>query len=124
MAIINAQPRLLGCPFVFAGRDNGPIRGFSDRHAAFKARCGVEGWSLHDLRRCARSWMSRAGVARDVAEAVLGHKLPGVEGVYDVYERVPEMADALQRLARLVEEIVYPPTDTNVVPMRQPAAQP
>jgi len=30
-------------------------------------------WTLHDLRRTARSLMSRAGVPADIAERVLGH---------------------------------------------------
>ncbi len=43
-------------------------------------------WRLHDLRRTARSLMSRAGVSSDVAEMVLGHKLSGVRGVYDRHQ--------------------------------------
>ena len=43
----------------------------------------VPPWRLHDLRRTARSLMSRAGVRPDIAERVLGHAIVGVEGVYD-----------------------------------------
>jgi hypothetical protein len=42
-------------------------------------------WVLHDLRRTARSLMSRAGVQRDISERVMGHAIVGVEGVYDQY---------------------------------------
>ena len=62
MKIIAAQPRIASNPYVFAGRSNGPLSGFSTRHEAFKARCGVDGFHIHDLRRCARSLMARAGV--------------------------------------------------------------
>ena len=62
MKIIKAQPRLAGNPYVFAGRSKGPLSGFSSRHEVFKARCGVDGFHVHDLRRCARSLMARAGV--------------------------------------------------------------
>ena len=51
--------------------------------AEFMARCGVDGWTLHDLRRTARSLMSRAGVPSEHAERVLGHVIKGVEGIYD-----------------------------------------
>jgi integrase len=68
-------------------------------------------WTLHDLRRTARSLMSRAGVAADIAERVLGHKIPGVRGVYDRHQYIGEKRDALERLAVLVERIIDPPVD-------------
>src|SRR4029077_13728177 len=71
LRISKAQPRLTGNPYVFAGRDKGPLSGFSSRHEVFKARCGVDGWTLHDLRRTARSLLSRTTVRPDIAERVL-----------------------------------------------------
>src|SRR5262249_12459677 len=76
-------------------------------------------WTLHDLRRTARSLMSRAGVAADIAERVLGHKIAGVRGVYDRHEYVAEKRDALERLAALVERIFNPPTG-NIVRLAGP----
>jgi hypothetical protein len=60
--------------------------------------------------------MSRAGVRPDIAERVLGHAIAGVEGVYDRHTYEVEKAEALERLAHLVETIVNPPKD-NVVPL-------
>ena len=74
-------------------------------------------WVLHDLRRTARSLMSRAGVSPDIAERVLGHVIPGVRGVYDRHSFLAEKRDALERLARLVAQILDPP-GSNVVPLR------
>jgi len=65
-------------------------------------------WTLHDLRRTARSLMSRAGVPADIAERVLGHVIPGVRGVYDRHAYEAEKRDALEKLAGLVERIVNP----------------
>lgn len=65
-------------------------------------------WTLHDLRRSARSLMSRAGVSADIAERVLGHVIPGVRGVYDRHEYLDEKRDALEKLAALVERILRP----------------
>jgi hypothetical protein len=42
--------------------------------------------------------MARAGIRPDVAERVLGHAIPGVEGVYDRHPYDLEKADALSRL--------------------------
>jgi len=66
-------------------------------------------WTLHDLRRTARSLMARAGVPSDVAEQVLGHKIPGVRGVYDRHTYAVEKRDGLEKLAALISRILNPP---------------
>lgn len=63
-------------------------------------------WRFHDLRRTARTLMSRVGVASNHAERVLGHIIPGVEGVYDQHDWMPEKRDALNRLAAEVSRII------------------
>jgi integrase len=119
--IIRAQPRLATNPHVFAGREGKPFSGFSVTKTAFDASLpDLESWVIHDLRRTARSLMSRAGVRPDIAERVMGHAIAGVEGVYDRHEYRSEKADALQRLATLVATIVNPPTG-NVRPIRRAA---
>jgi integrase len=64
-------------------------------------------WTLHDLRRTARSLMSRAKVPTDHAERVLGHVIGGVRETYDRYEYLDEKRHALEQLARLVDWIVH-----------------
>jgi integrase len=119
LAIINAQPHFVSNPFVFAAsRGTGHVQGFTQLRAAFDKKSGVTGFSLHDLRRTARSLMSRAGVPTEHAERVLGHVRPGVEGVYDLHPYDQEKADALARLAQLITNIVYPPP-ANVVSMHE-----
>jgi integrase len=72
-------------------------------------------WVLHDLRRTARSLMSRAGVPADHAERVLNHAIPGIRGVYDHHSYQDEKRNALQKLDALVERILAPaPSDTVV----------
>ena len=63
-------------------------------------------WTLHDLRRTARSLMARAGAPSDVAELVLGHKIPGVRGVYDRHSYLAEKRTALEKLAALIRDIL------------------
>ena len=115
IAIIEAQDRMGDNHYVFAGRGAGPLNGFSKSKRRFDEVCGVSGWRLHDLRRTARSLMSRAGVRPDIAERVMGHAISGVEGVYDRHAYTDEKADALRRLAALINAIVYP--RKNVLPM-------
>lgn len=73
-------------------------------------------WTLHDLRRTARSLMSRAGVSADVAERCLGHVVGGVRGTYDRYEYYGEKKQAFEALASLIAQIVDP--QENVVAIR------
>jgi integrase len=117
LEIIRAQPRL--GPFVFPGRRGiAPFRGYNSGKAYFDAKLpAMPNWTLHDLRRTARSLMSRAGVGSDVAEKVMGHAVGGVQGTYDRHEYRDEKADALARLAGLIDGIVSP-RGPNVIPMR------
>jgi integrase len=102
--IIKRQPRVND--YVFRGRGDGPIASSGNYKAEFDKLCGVKDWRLHDLRRTARSLMSRAGVISEHAERVMGHKIPGVAGVYDRHHYYDEMADALTKLAALIKQIV------------------
>ena len=114
-AIIAAQPNR--GPRVFPGARGGALsRGGSARAAIDKAAPELAHWTVHDLRRTARSLMSRAGIRPDIAERVLGHVIPGVGGVYDRVEYLSEKRDALEKLAALIERIVNPPSP-NVVPL-------
>jgi integrase len=115
--VIATLPRIVGNPHVFASRGNGPFNSFSQAVRELGAKVGSVTWTLHDLRRTARSLMSRAGVQADVAERVLGHATPGVAGIYDRHRYIVEKAEALVLLAGLIETILDPPTSTNIVPL-------
>jgi integrase len=88
---------------------------FSTLKKKFDAACGVRGWRLHDLRRTARSLMSRAGVLSEHAEKCLGHVVAGVEATYDRHRYMPEMLKAYEALATLIQNIVDP--QPNVIPL-------
>jgi integrase len=66
-------------------------------------------WTLHDLRRTAKTLMARAGVRPDISERVLGHVIAGVEGTYDRHSYADEKRDALEKLAAMIERILNPP---------------
>jgi integrase len=117
LAIIERQPVFAGNDFVFAGRD-GPLIGVGKIKARLDQAAGVTGWTLHDLRRTARSLMSRAGVSSEHAERVMGHAIEGVEGTYDRHSYESEKADALKRLATLIEAIVHQ-RSADLVPMQR-----
>ena len=87
LQIINAQPRYASNPLRASPAGMAGRRVFNSHDKrAFDQGCGVTGWRLHDLRRTARSLMSRAKVSSEHAERVLGHAIAGVEGIYDRHE--------------------------------------
>ena len=105
---------LAGCPLI----DDGPFVFTNDGVSAFsmskpmvalRKKCGFkEHWKPHDLRRTARTLMSRAGVESDHAERCLGHKIGGVRAVYDQHKFYPEMKKAFDALALQIDRIVNP----------------
>jgi integrase len=97
-----------------------PITAFWKFKENFDKIVPLPRWTIHDLRRTARSLMSRAGVASDHAERCLGHVIGGVRGVYDRHEYLEEKRFAFEALASLVERIVNPSSaaQANVVPLR------
>jgi integrase len=84
-----------------------PQRYLDRNKGKLERRCGVH-FRLHDLRRTSRTLLSRIGVAHDVAEAILGHTLPGVSAVYNRDSFEPQKAAALAKLAATIRQIVDP----------------
>jgi len=103
-AIIDALPRR--GDFVFTTDGLKPMANSTRAKHRLDDASGTKGWTLHDLRRTARSLMSRAGVPSDHAERCLGHVIGGVRGVYDRHEYHREKAQAFEALAALIERIV------------------
>ena len=76
--IINGQPKFAGNVHVFAAvKGDGPFNAFSQRKRELDEKISMPHWTIHDLRRTARSLLSRAGVRPDISERVLGHAIPG-----------------------------------------------
>jgi integrase len=131
--VLGATPRL-SKRFVFTTDGETPISGFSKFKLTFEPKMLAElhklavergddpdkvtlpRWTVHDLRRTARSLMTRAGVAPDHAERCLGHVIGGVRGVYDRHGYRDEKRVAFEALAGLVARLVDP--QNNVVELR------
>ena len=114
-AALTALPEKVGT-FVFSTDGESSISGFSKFKSRFDQTAGVQNWTLHDLRRTARSLMSRAGVSSDHAERCLGHVIGGVRGIYDRHRYTAEMTRAYEALAAQIDRIVEP--RENVIPLR------
>ncbi|RZO84688.1 MAG: site-specific integrase [Oceanococcus sp.] len=85
-----------------------------------KVKHGLPRFTVHDLRRTARTHLQALGVSPHVAERCLNHKIKGVAGIYDRYDYFEERRDALERWARLIAEIESGEAP-KVVPIRRGA---
>ena len=65
----------------------------------------IEHFTVHDMRRTARTHLAGLGVDRFVAERSLNHKLGNVEGIYDRHDYFAERATALGTWASLLAGI-------------------
>ncbi len=119
--IIREQKRISGNPYIFPGRAAGHFNAYGYRKREFDEKAQIAPWVIHDLRRTARSLMARTGVRPDVAERVMGHVLPGVEGIYDRHDYREEKAAALAKLAGLIERILAGPDAANVIELHAEA---
>ena len=85
-----------------------PFKGWSTCKAKLDKRSGVSDWTLHDLRRTFASGLASIGVTIPVIERLLNHisgSFSGIVGVYQRYDFMPEMRDAIARWEAHVEEV-------------------
>ena len=65
---------------------------------ALDACVNLPHWTLHDLRRTARTNLARLGTPENIAERILAHTPPKMNSVYNKYLYLPPMQDALLKL--------------------------
>lgn len=72
----------------------------------------------HGFRHMARTLLAEMGWPREVCEAQLSHVLPGVEGVYNKAQHLPERIEMMQAWADFLDALRE---GTNVIPLRRSA---
>jgi hypothetical protein len=75
----------------------------------------------HDLRRTARSLLSRALVPTDIAERCLAHSMGTIRGTYDLHAYYHEKRQAFAALAQMVLTIGDPTAASNVISLARGA---
>lgn len=86
--------------------------------ALAKIKHGLEPFTIHDLRRTARTHLEALGVAPYVAERCLNHKIKGIEGIYNRHDYFEERKAALNAWAALLMQLEHGEAD-KVVPIRR-----
>ncbi|MBG6243465.1 MAG: site-specific integrase [Candidatus Symbiopectobacterium sp. Dall1.0] len=62
-------------------------------------------WTPHDLRRTLATRLNDMGVMPHVVEQLLGHAMPGVMGIYNRSQYLPEKLEALNRWMDRLDEL-------------------
>jgi hypothetical protein len=52
--------------------------------------------------------LARLRIDPDTAEAVLAHRRPGMKGIYDQWDRLPEKREALIAWSKFLADLVRP----------------
>ncbi len=103
LSIVGAgDPREL----VFPGAAATKLSGWSKFKRRLDRLAGIDGWTVHDLRRSAASAWQDAGADFLTIEALLNHSLKGVAAVYMRAEMQRQKAEALNAWAAELERIV------------------
>jgi integrase len=116
LQILAGMPHMGDGEWVFTADGRKPITNFGGLKETFDTACGVKNWRIHDLRRTARSLMSRAKSNPDHAERCLGHAMGAIRETYDCYKYLDEKRQVFEELAALVQRILNP--QDKVVPLR------
>jgi integrase len=85
--------------------------------AMSKVKHGLEPFTIHDMRRTAKTLLGSLGVQPHISERCLNHKIKGVEGIYDGYDYFEERKAALKALSDLLEQIENGATE-KVIPIK------
>jgi integrase len=65
----------------------------------------AEHFTVHDMRRTARTQMAALGINRFVAERALNHNIRSVEGIYGQHDYFSERKIALAKWAALLVDV-------------------
>lgn len=116
--VVRRRLAVAGEGYLFPSRAGGPIEQKVIQVAVFyhqpysktrpesdRPRLTVTQWSPHDLRRTVRTLLASMDCPNDVAESILGHMQPGVQGVYNRHTYDRQRAEWLRRLSVRLEKL-------------------
>ena len=86
--------------------------------ALAKVQHGLEPFTIHDMRRTAKTLLASLGVQPHISERCLNHKIKGVEGIYDGYDYFEERKAGLKVLSDLLVQLESGALD-KVIPIKR-----
>jgi integrase len=100
--------------FPARGKPDKPFNGWSKAIKQLRKLVGTDfkHFTLHDIRRTFRSGLGMLGVRPDIAERMVNHisAQSDMELVYDLYEYLPEMREAIKKWEGYIRMVVSTPS--------------
>jgi integrase len=97
-------------PWVFVGKRGASLANNPSRWSEILRKASGLDFTLHDLRRTCATGCARLGASESTVSRILGHKaIAGtiaVSGIYDRFDRLPEIRSALVAWSSYVETLV------------------
>ena len=110
-AILKTLPKE-GLLFPAKGKPDKAINGFSKLKKDFDEACEVSDYTLHDIRRTFRTALAFLKVPPHIGERILDHRtgiVSEVEAIYDRFQYIEEMRDAIDRWERHLRSLLRHP---------------
>lgn len=105
-AIIAEMPRIAGDEdYVFTTTGRSPISGWSKVKGDLDVAIKIAPWRIHDLRRTVSTNLNESGVDPHIVEAILGHTIKGVAGVYNKAKYEAQKRATLDAWGKHVESL-------------------
>jgi integrase len=121
-ALLASLPQFAGSDFVFTVDGRKPVGGWSDAKQRLDDALKIEtSWVVHDLRRGVSTGLHELGTEPHIVEAILGHKVKGVAGVYNKAKYEGAKRAALEAWASRVMGLLSGLPTGRVVPLRSSA---
>jgi integrase len=102
--IIESVPRMATRPQLFGLRSHG-FTNWTLPKPDLDGRSGVDGWTVHDIRRTVATRMADLGIAPHIVEAALNHQSGHKRGVAGVYNRAIYFNEVRAALAQWHDHI-------------------
>jgi integrase len=116
-SVIAGEP-VTTSPLVFpSSKTGGRIKGWTKLVAKLRLASGVN-FTLHDLRRTARTLMSRLGVAEDIAELAIGHVRDDLVRRYNKDQAWESRRDAFTKVSEHIAALLGARAGAAVIPLR------
>jgi integrase len=104
-AVLTAQPKSASTLVFPSLRGGGRMSGWTKLVGSAVRVSSVE-FKLHDLRRTARTLMSRCGVPEDIAELAIGHVRKGLVATYNKDNGWKDRVCAFERVSAHIADLV------------------
>ena len=118
MRQVIAGSQISTSPLVFpSSKTGGRLKGWTKLVAKLQQASGID-FRLHDLRRTARTLMSRLGVTEDIAELAIGHVRADLIARYNKDEAWEGRSDAFTRVSDYIATLIGAREGAAVIPLR------